>query len=88
MSRPGRKTWYLNLLTVEPSAKGRGIGSAMLQECLIPFARDRGGNGLCLFTNSQENRRFYQKNGFREFDARWFEYRGHQLGSWSYRLEW
>jgi len=82
------KTWYLNLLTVEPAAKGRGIGSAMLQECLIPFARDRGGNGLCLFTNSQENRRFYQKNGFREFDERWFEYRGHRLGSWSYRLEW
>ena len=82
------KTWYLNLLTVEPSAKGRGLGSAMLQECLIPFVKDHGGNGLCLFTNSQENRRFYQKNGFREFDERWFEYRGHRLGSWSYRLEW
>ena len=86
--RLGRKTWYLNLLTVEPSAKGRGVGSAMLQECLIPFVKEQGGNGLCLFTNSQENRRFYQKNGFREFDERWFEYKGHRLGSWSYRLEW
>ena len=28
---------YLNLLTVEATAKGRGIGSAMLQECLIPY---------------------------------------------------
>ena len=81
-------TWYLNLLTVDPLAKGRGIGSAMLQECLIPFVREHGGNGLCLFTNSQENRKFYRKNGFREFDERWFEYRGHRLGSWSYRLEW
>ena len=81
-------TWYLNLLTVDPPAKGRGIGSAMLQECLIPFVREHGGNGLCLFTNSQENRKFYRKNGFREFDERWFEYRGHRLGSWSYRLEW
>lgn len=82
------KTWYLNLLTVEPSAKGRGIGSAMLQEGLIPFVKSHGGTGLCLFTNSQENRKFYRKNGFLEFDERWFEYRGHRLGSWSYRLEW
>lgn len=83
----GGQAWYLNLLTVEPSMKGRGIGSAMLRECIVPFVRDRGGEALCLFTNSQENRRFYMKNGFREFDERWFEYRGRRLGSWSYRLD-
>lgn len=84
----GGQTWYLNLLTVEPSMKGRGIGSAMLRECILPFVRSHGGEALCLFTNSQENRRFYRKNGFREFDERWFEYKGHRLGSWSYRLDW
>lgn len=30
-------TWHLSLLTVEPAFAGRGIGSGMLQDCLIPY---------------------------------------------------
>lgn len=77
--------WYLHLLVVDAANEGKGIGTRMLQECLIPYVRERGGRELCLFTNSQVNRRFYERNGFDEFDERWFEHDGHRIGSWSYR---
>ena len=84
-SLPG-KVWYLNLLTVDPDAQGAGLGSRMLQEQLLPYARNRGGETLCLFTNSERNRRFYLKNGFEEFHARRFSYKGTELGNWSFRI--
>ena len=83
----GGGTWYLSLLTVEPAFASQGIGSRMLRDCLIPYVRQHGGNALCLFTNSQRNRLFYQKNGFTEFHAQQFFYNGKQIGSWSYRKE-
>lgn len=82
----GGQTWYLNLLTVEPNQKGRGLGSHMLQECILPYVKEHGGETLCLFTNSEANRNFYRKNGFEEFDQRFFNRKGKQLGSWSYRF--
>ena len=82
----GGQTWYLNLLTVEPNLKGQGLGSRMLRECILPYVRDHGGETLCLFTNAEGNREFYQKNGFEEFDQRFFKRKGKQLGSWSYRI--
>ena len=82
----GGQTWYLNLLTVEPNQKGQGFGSRMLRECILPYVRNHGGEMLCLFTNAEGNRKFYQKNGFEEFDQRFFKRKGKQLGSWSYRI--
>jgi len=48
--------------------------------------KEHGGDTLCLFTNSEIKRKYYQKNGFVEFNEQWFIYRGKKLGSWSYRL--
>ena len=78
-----KDAWYLNMLVVSPDRKGEGIGSRMLQECLIPYVKEHGGQKLCLFTNSQGNRQFYRKNGFTEFDERQFAYKGKTIGSWS-----
>ena len=82
----GGHTWYLNLLTVEPTRKGQGLGSRMLRECILPYVKEHGGETLCLFTNSEINRTFYQKNGFEEFDQRYFNCKVKKLGSWSYRI--
>lgn len=79
------KAWYLSMLTVDPDFQRQGVGSRMLEECILPRAREMGGKDITLFTNSQENRQFYQKNGFTEFDAMEFTYRGKWLGSWSYQ---
>ncbi len=78
------KVWYLSLLTVEQSQEGKGIGSRFMQECLIPYTRSQGAESLCLFTNSEENRAFYRKNGFTEFDEKRFSYLDKSIGSWSY----
>ena len=85
MELPG-EAWFLSVLTVEPELEGKGIGSKMLKECVIPYVKMQGGESLCLFTNSEINRRFYTKNGFEEFHAQEFLYQGRSVGSWSYRV--
>lgn len=52
--------------------------------CIIPFVREHSGDALSLYTNSEINRKFYTKNGFKEFNEQLFTYRGKNLGSWSY----
>ena len=56
--------WYLNSLAVSLKAKGQGIGSRMLNDCIRPYIQFHGGGLLMLITNSEKNRAFYQKNGF------------------------
>ena len=85
LTLPGN-TWFLRVLTVDPMQKSQGIGSKMLQSCIIPYVKGANGETLCLFTNSEANRIFYQKNGFVEFHAQQFSYHGSSVGSWSYRM--
>ena len=59
----------------------------MLQDCLIPYVQEQGGQELTLITNAEINRKFYTKNGFREFSERTLEQNGQQIGNWSFCLE-
>jgi DNA-binding MarR family transcriptional regulator/N-acetylglutamate synthase-like GNAT family acetyltransferase len=86
--RKDDETAQLRILLVEPSARGFGVGTALVDACL-EFARQAGYRTVVLWTNSvlEAARRIYERAGFKLIDEQPHHSYGHDLVSQWWVLE-
>jgi len=86
--RKDDETAQLRILLVEPSARGFGVGTALVDAC-IEFARQAGYQKTVLWTNSvlDAARRIYERAGFKLLDEQPHHSYGQDLVSQWWVLE-
>ena len=79
--------YYIEILAVRPDKQRHGIGSKDIHEYMVPYVKGKGGGILSLITNSVENTKFYESNGFKCFDHMNVPAAGTEIGNWCFSMD-
>lgn len=82
MAHPAEDTWTLIYFAVDPAVQGRGIGTALLQQQIVPMAKAAGAHQLTLVTNTHRNVAYYRGQGFQVMCKRQVTYSGRVVFNW------
>jgi len=77
-------TWNLECIAVNKKCQGQGIGSHMINDCVIPYIKENGGNCLTLITNKEKNVLFYKKNGFKILQYNDLTFNNKHVDNWTF----
>ena len=84
LKKSGNFDWYLMMLAVNKSIQGQGIGSAFLENCVVPYVKAKGCKRLGLITSIDKNVFFYKKNNFTLLDFMMLDYGTKSVGNWAF----
>lgn len=84
ISQRHQDAWYVEMLSVNKEYQGQRIGSRMINDCIVPYVEEHGGEKVTLITNTELNRKFYLKNGFCELFAKSVRRQGKESPNWGY----
>jgi ribosomal protein S18 acetylase RimI-like enzyme len=79
--------WHLYFLAVDPKYQKQGLGSAAIQDLVIPLVKSNGGNLLTVTTNAEKNVAFYRNNGFTLVQEEMLECNAKTIGNWTFRMD-
>lgn len=85
--REHSNAYYIELLAVSKESKGMGLGTKMINDCLIPYAKSQEGKEITLITNTKNNCKFYEKNEFRMFSFDSLAWHNKTLNTYSFIKE-
>lgn len=82
MTRSPRDAWTLVYFAVDPAFQGRGVGTRLLKQQIIPTVRAAGAKRLTLVTNTQRNVKYYADQDFQVVTHHQVESQGIKVFNW------
>ena len=77
--------WYLEVLSVDKSMRGRGVGRWLVSQVLPDYVAKRGGRAYGFVTSTEKNARFYLNGGCELLDRFDVRMREQTCPIWSFQ---